>query len=112
MATLHSTCGHSVLPLWLLSFFFFLTYSQQLQIGCLPYYDTSTHDVVLVQTENAGLKCAAHSSLKTQDAKNTQNSPSAHQISQLEFIMAALHSRRGHYILPCGFFLLSSFFPA
>jgi len=29
----------------------------------------------------------------------------------VQVVMAALRSRRGHYILPCGFFLSSSFFP-
>jgi len=52
MAALHSRYGHSILPLWiLLSFFFFLfflTYSQPLQNGYLPYH-TSTHDVDLVR---------------------------------------------------------------
>jgi len=42
MAALRSRCRHSILPLWLLSFFFlfFLAYSQRSQIGCLPYFHT------------------------------------------------------------------------
>jgi len=41
MATLRSRCGHYILQLWLLSFFFFfLAYSQRLEIGCLPYFHT------------------------------------------------------------------------
>jgi len=35
----------------------------------LDVYHTSIHDVALVQIYNAGLKCAARSSLKIQDAK-------------------------------------------
>jgi len=40
VATLHSRCGHYIIPLWFLSFFllFFLAYSQQSEIGCLPYF--------------------------------------------------------------------------
>ena len=42
MAALHSRCEHYILQLWFLSssFFFFLTYSQRLQIVCLPYFHT------------------------------------------------------------------------
>ena len=36
----------------------------------LDVYHTSTHDVALVQIQNAGMKCAACSSLKIQDANN------------------------------------------
>jgi len=63
--------GHYILPLWFLllsSSSFFLAYSQRSQI--LDVYHTSTHDVALVRIQNACLKCAAHRSLKTQDAKN------------------------------------------
>jgi len=38
----------------------------------LDVYHTSTHDVALVQIQNAGMKCTARSSLKIQDAKNCQ----------------------------------------
>jgi len=39
MAALHSRCGHSILHLWVVSFFlFFLAYSQRSPIGCLPYF--------------------------------------------------------------------------
>ena len=38
---MHSTCGHYIfLLLLILSFFFFIAYSQPSQIGCLPYFDT------------------------------------------------------------------------
>jgi len=39
MAALHSSCGHSILPLWFL-LSFFLPYSQPSQIACLPYFHT------------------------------------------------------------------------
>jgi len=38
----------------------------------LDVYHTSTHDMALVQIQNAGLKCAACCSLKIQDAKIMQ----------------------------------------
>jgi len=40
MAALRSRRGNYILPLWFFSFFFFLAYSQQLQIGWLPYFHT------------------------------------------------------------------------
>jgi len=36
----------------------------------LAVYHTSTHGVALVRIQNACVKCAAHGSLKIQDAKN------------------------------------------
>jgi len=38
----------------------------------MDVYHTSTHDVVLVRIENAGLKCAARGSLETQNPKTHQ----------------------------------------
>jgi len=38
MAALLCRCGHSILQLWFL--LFFLAYSQQSEIGCLPYFHT------------------------------------------------------------------------
>ena len=43
MAALHSRCGHYIFALWFLSIlylFLFLAWSQQPQIGCLPYFHT------------------------------------------------------------------------
>jgi len=71
MADLHRRCGYSILPLWLLSFFF-LFFLLILSGRRLDVYHTSTHDVVLVQIWNAGLKCAACGSLKIRDAKITK----------------------------------------
>jgi len=44
----------------------------------LHVYDTFTHDVALVRIHNACLKCAAHGSLKIQDAKKRQKMASGH----------------------------------
>jgi len=51
------------------SSFFFLFFSSVLSGRRLDVYRTSTHDVVLVRILNACLKCAAHGSLKIEDAK-------------------------------------------
>ena len=67
-AALRSRCGHYILQLWLLSFFFLFS-SPILSGRKVDVYHTSTHDVALVQIYNAGLKCAARGSLKIQDAK-------------------------------------------
>jgi len=48
--------------------FFFRFSSPILSSRTLDVYHTSTHDVALVQIQNAGLKYAACSSLKIQDA--------------------------------------------
>ena len=55
-------------------FFSFLAESQPSQIGCLPYFHTGCG---LMRIYDSGLKRAARSSLKTQDAKIAKNSPSA-----------------------------------
>jgi len=52
----------------------------------LDVYRTSTHDVALVQIYNVCLKCAARGSLKIQDAKITQKSPSAHHRTTRAYI--------------------------
>jgi len=44
----------------------------------LDVYHTSTHDVALVQTYNAGLKCVAHGLVKYRTQKLRKNAPSAH----------------------------------
>jgi len=50
-------------------FIFFFCFSSPILSGrTLDVYHTSTHDVALVQIQNAGLKYAACSSLKIQDA--------------------------------------------
>ena len=38
----------------------------------LDVYHTSTHDVVVLRIQNAGLKCAVRGSLEMQDPKNRQ----------------------------------------
>jgi len=88
MASLRSRCGHYIMQLYVVSVFlllfsllfllFFLAYSQRSQIGCLPYFHTWCG-----LSANAGLKCAARGSLKIQDAKITEKSPSAHHRTTL-----------------------------
>ena len=68
MAALHSRCGHYIFVLFL-SFFFS---SSNLSSRRMDVYHTSTHDVVLVRIENAGLKCAACGLLEMQDPKTCQ----------------------------------------
>ena len=53
---------------FLLSFFFFS--SPNFSGRKLDVYHTLAHGVALVRIQNAGLKCAARSSLQIQDAKN------------------------------------------
>jgi len=71
MAALRSRCGHYIFALWFLlllcSFFFFS--SPKLSRRRWDVYRTSTHGVALVRIYDAGLKLAAHGSLKIQDAK-------------------------------------------
>ena len=57
------SCGFYISP-----FFFFFSWPI-LSGHRLDAYHTSTHDVVLVQIQNAGLKCVACGSLEIQDAK-------------------------------------------
>ena len=78
MAALRSRCRHYIFALWFLSLSFFFS-SPNLSHHRLPVYHTSTHGVVLVQIYNAGLKCAARSSLEMQNPKTAKNSPSGHQ---------------------------------
>jgi len=47
-------------------------YSPNVSGHRVDVYHTSTHGVALVRIYNAGLKCAASSSLEIQDAKMTQ----------------------------------------
>jgi len=67
MAALRSRCGHYIFVLWLLLSFLS---SPNLSRRRLDVYHTSTHGVAVVQISNVGLKRAACSSLKIQDAKN------------------------------------------
>jgi len=61
----------------------------------LDVYHTSTHGVALVRIYNAGLKHAARSSLKIQDAKRRQKSPSGHhRTTLLGYIFATKKHRQ------------------
>jgi len=59
------------------SFFLFFS-SPNLSGRRLDVCHTSTHGVALVRISDAGQKPAARGSLKTQDAKTRQKSPSGH----------------------------------
>jgi len=63
--------------------FFFFFSSPNLSYRRLDVCHTATHGVVLVPIRDAGLKSAARGSLKMQDAKNRQKSPSAHHRTTL-----------------------------
>jgi len=67
--------------LFFLSLFFFS--SPNLSRRRLDVCHTSTHGVALVRISDAGLKPAARGSLKTQDAKKSQKSPSGHHRTTL-----------------------------
>ena len=70
---------------------FFLS-SPNLSVRRLDVYHTSTHGVALVRIYNAGLKCAACSSLETQDPKNCQKFA----------VWVPLHKFAGLYLLNYG----------
>jgi len=78
VAALRSRCGYFIFCLWFLSSSSFFFSSPNLSRRRLDVYHTSVHDVALVRIWNACLKYAARGSLKIQDAKNPQNSPSGH----------------------------------
>jgi len=64
-------------------FLLFFISSPNLSRHRLDVYHTSTHGVALVQISDAGLKRAARGSLKIQDDKSRQKSPSAHHRTTL-----------------------------
>ena len=74
MAALYNRAGHCIFARWFLSFFFlsFFFSSPDLSRRRLDVCHTSTHGVALVLIYDAGLKRAAHGSLKIQYAKNRQ----------------------------------------
>jgi len=70
MVALWNRADHYIFALWLLLLSFFYS-SPNLIRRRLDVYHTSTHGVALVRISDAGLKPAASSSLKTQDAKKS-----------------------------------------
>ena len=90
MAALWNRAGHYIFVLcFLLSFYLFS--STILSLRRLDVYHTSTHGVALqcMRIQDAGLKRAARGSLKIQDAKKAQKSPSAHhRTNQSGYIFA------------------------
>ena len=97
-------------------FFFFFFSSPDLSRRRLDVYHTIClpHDVALVRIWNACLKCAARGSLKIQDAKNRQKSPSGHHRTTLSGYLfatrACVDNRKKtvkqqylpHMLLQCG----------
>jgi len=81
-ATIFSSCH----LFYLLLFFSSPNFSRRRLDVC----HTSTHGVALVRISDAGLKCAARSSLKMQDAKIAKNSPSAHHHTTLSGCISQL----------------------
>jgi len=78
-----------ILSFVLLSFFFFFPRLIYLSRRRVDVCHTCTHGVALVRIEDAGLKHAARGSLKMQDAKNRQKSPSGrHHTSLSGYIFA------------------------
>jgi len=74
------SCGFFYL---LSSIFFYLLSSPIISCGRLDVCHTCTHGVALVRISDAGLKLAARVSLKIQDAKSRQKSPSGHHLINL-----------------------------
>jgi len=71
--------------------FFLLFSSPNLSGRRMHVYHTSTHDVVLVRVQNAGLKCAAR--WKMQDPITRQKSPSGHHRTTLAGYIFATKAR-------------------
>ena len=95
MVALCNRADHYIFALWflfLLSSFFFFS-SPNLSRLRLDVYHASTHGVVLVRISDAGLKCAARGSLKMQDAKSRQKSPSGHHRTTLSGYIFANKAR-------------------
>jgi len=91
VAALWNRAGHYISALWFLLLLLFS--SRILSRRKLDVCHTSTHGVVLVRIEDAGLKRAARGSLKIQDAKTRQKSPSGHHRITLSGYIFAIKAR-------------------
>jgi len=76
--------------------YFFLFSSHNLSRRRLDVCHTSTYGVALVRISDAGLKPAACGSLKTQDAKSRQKSPSGQHRTTLSGYIFATKARIGN----------------
>jgi len=95
MVALWNRADHYIFTLWfllLLSSFFFFS-SPNLSRRRLDVCHTSTHGVALVRISDAGLKRATRGSLKIQDAKSRQKSPSGHHCTTLSGYVFATKAR-------------------
>jgi len=95
MAALSSRCGHYIFVLWFLICSIFLFSSSNVSRRRLDVYHTSTHGAALLRISDTGLKSVACGSRKIQDAKNRQNSPSAHHRTTLS-VCRAIPSQLRH----------------
>jgi len=94
MAALWNRAGHYIFALmWFLLLSIFLFSSPNLRRRRLDVCHTSTHGVALVRIADAGLRRAARGSLKIQDAKTRQKSPSAHHRTTLSGYIFAIKAR-------------------
>jgi len=78
MVALWNRAGHYIFALWFLSSSSFFFSSPNLSGRRLDVCHTSTRGVALVWIQNAGLKCAARSSLEMYDPKNRNVGTIAH----------------------------------
>jgi len=88
MAALWNRAGHYIFMLWFLSFFFYLFpfffFSQQSEIGCLPYF----HTCLSVNLECMSETCCARLAENTACKKSPKKSPSGHPTTLSGYIFA------------------------
>jgi len=92
MAALRSRCGHYIFALWFLLsiFFFFLPYSQSLQVGCLPCFYTW-------RGLSANLWCRFETCrTRLAEKDRTQKSPKIRHLCTIAEICWAISSQRRH----------------
>jgi len=100
MAALRSRCGHSILPLWLLSFLFlsfFLLFSSPILSGCrLDVYHTSTRCGLSANLECRSEICCTRLAENTGCKNYAKKSPSGHHRTTLSgyiFAKASIDNR-------------------
>ena len=95
MVALWNRADHYIFALWFLLSFFLSSLFSSPNLSCrrLDVSHTSTHCVALVRISDAGLKRAARGSLKIQDAKTRQKSPSGHHRTTLSGYIFATKAR-------------------
>ena len=98
MDALWNGIGHYIFALWflLLSTFFFYS-SPNLSRHRLAVCHTCTDGVALVRIQDAGLKRAAHGSLKYRMQKIVKNSPSRHHRTTLSSYIFAIKAHSNNW---------------